>query len=69
MRLDRREAAVQTDAAQRRAQKKAQKLARRAHSRGKKKKEDTMRLDRVQKERPRKGKYPPKRRNDGTKVR
>ena len=48
------EAAVQTDAAQRRAQKRAKKLARRAHSGDKKKKGEAMRLDRVQNERPRK---------------
>ena len=60
MRLDEREVALQMDAAQRRAQKKAQKIARRVHSGDKQKKEKAARLDRVQQERPRKGKNPPK---------
>ena len=60
MGLNEREVAVQIDAAQRRVQKKAQRMARRAQSWDKKKKEEAARLDRVQKGRPRKGKYPPK---------
>ena len=68
MRLNEREIAVQIDAAQRRAQKKAQKMIRRAHSGDKIKKEGATRLDTVQKDRPSKGKYPPKRTNDRTKI-
>ena len=60
MRLSEHEGAVQVGAAQRRERKKAQKLVRRAHSGDKKKKEEAIHLDRVQKEKPRKGKYPPK---------
>ena len=60
MHLKEREAAVQTNAAQRRAQRKAQKMVRRAHARDKKRKDAGTRLDRVQKGRLRKGKYPPK---------
>ena len=60
MRLSEQEVAVEIDAAQRRERKKAQKLARRAHFGDKKKKEEAIHLDRVQKEKPRKGKYPPK---------
>ena len=60
IRLNECEAAVQMDATQRRAQQKAQKMARRAYSWDRKKKEEATRLDRVQKERPRKGKYSPK---------